>query len=171
MTDKTEPDAQSLTALLKEIRAAIPERYKHPTKLMPPVTTLDAVNRMVADLDKLRKARPMNRREVLLLASYCGDENPDCSDKVPCPDCLAMCNVYEVDFEGARYLRSLAPGRASVHAWKRDLIAILRPLAGKRPLSKSRFDALAKLAGATWLVGRRRGTMLHTGSPQGRSGR
>ena len=35
---------------------------------------------------------------VLLLASYCGEDNPLCSDALPCLDCLKMCNV--VTFEG-----------------------------------------------------------------------
>ncbi|MBU0792296.1 MAG: hypothetical protein KKC55_17815 [Gammaproteobacteria bacterium] len=30
---------------------------------------------------------------VLLLASYCGEDNSDCSDEHPCPECLKMCNV------------------------------------------------------------------------------
>ncbi len=38
-------------------------------------------------------------RRVLLLASYCGDDNPGCADSVPCRDCLGMCNI--VDMRGA----------------------------------------------------------------------
>lgn len=30
---------------------------------------------------------------VLILASYCGGDNPSCSEARPCNDCLAMCNV------------------------------------------------------------------------------
>jgi len=33
------------------------------------------------------------QHRVLLLASYCGDDNPECSDESPCVDCLKMCNV------------------------------------------------------------------------------
>ncbi|WP_099863839.1 hypothetical protein [Pararhizobium haloflavum] len=66
-----------------------------------------------------------------------------------------MSNVFEVEFEGATYKRLLAPGRPETDEWKGKLTALLMPLAGKRPLSKTRFDALAKLAGATWLIGGR----------------
>lgn len=30
---------------------------------------------------------------ILLLASYCGGENPECSDAHPCIDCLKMSNI------------------------------------------------------------------------------
>lgn len=30
---------------------------------------------------------------VLLLASYCGDDNPNCSEDFPCDDCLLMDNI------------------------------------------------------------------------------
>ena len=30
---------------------------------------------------------------VLILASYCGDDNPDCTEERPCDECLGMCNV------------------------------------------------------------------------------
>lgn len=40
-----------------------------------------------------------NRRmRVLLLASYCGDDDPRCTDSVPCRDCLGMCNI--IDMQG-----------------------------------------------------------------------
>ena len=42
------------------------------------------------DLSKPRK------RRVLLIASYCGEDNPDCTEDRPCNDCLRMCNVAEV---------------------------------------------------------------------------
>jgi hypothetical protein len=35
-------------------------------------------------------------RKVLLLASYCGDDDPTCTDDRPCVECLQMCNVFEV---------------------------------------------------------------------------
>lgn len=35
-------------------------------------------------------------RRVLLLASYCGDDDPACTDSVPCRDCLEMCNIVDV---------------------------------------------------------------------------
>lgn len=34
---------------------------------------------------------------MLLLASYCGGDNPSCTDERPCVDCLGMCNVFEVN--------------------------------------------------------------------------
>ncbi len=30
---------------------------------------------------------------LLLLTSYCGDDNDDCTDDFPCEECLPMCNV------------------------------------------------------------------------------
>lgn len=98
----------------------------------------------------------MAKCEVLLFCSYCGSDNPACSDQAPCADCLAMCNVYEVEIEGATYVRTLAPGRPEADAWQGKLTKLLTPLSGKRPLSRTRFDALAKLAGATWLIGQRK---------------
>ncbi|MDR6431245.1 putative ATP-dependent serine protease [Brucella pseudogrignonensis] len=97
----------------------------------------------------------MAKREVLFFCSYCGDDDPACTDQAPCADCLAMCNVYEVEFEGAVYKRELAPRRESATEWQQKLTRLLMPLSGKRPLSRSRFNALAKLAGATFLLGRR----------------
>jgi len=36
------------------------------------------------------------KRQVLLLASYCGNDNPNCSEERPCYECLQMCNIAEV---------------------------------------------------------------------------
>ena len=33
---------------------------------------------------------------VLLLASYCDDDDPACTDDLPCLDCLKMCNLVEM---------------------------------------------------------------------------
>jgi len=30
---------------------------------------------------------------MLLMASYCGGENPKCTDELPCEECLKMCNI------------------------------------------------------------------------------
>lgn len=30
---------------------------------------------------------------MLLMASYCGGENPKCTDELPCEDCLKMSNI------------------------------------------------------------------------------
>lgn len=53
-------------------------------------------------------------RRVLLLCSYCGEDNPECSDDSPCVECLQMCNVAEVDGEinvlgGLEYISSTRP--------------------------------------------------------------
>jgi hypothetical protein len=61
----------------------------------------------------MKKHGQMHRR-VLLLASYCGEDNPDCTASLPCQDCLAMCNVILVTDEepevlgGLEYLRECA---------------------------------------------------------------
>ena len=34
---------------------------------------------------------------VLLLTSYCGDDNSKCTDANPCEDCLNMCNIAFID--------------------------------------------------------------------------
>jgi hypothetical protein len=34
--------------------------------------------------------------KVLVLASYCGDDNKKCTDNNPCRECLNMCNVFHV---------------------------------------------------------------------------
>ena len=36
-------------------------------------------------------------RPVLLLASYCGDDNPNCTDTQPCDECLKMCNIAFIE--------------------------------------------------------------------------
>lgn len=46
----------------------------------------------------MASGEPRTRR-VLLLASYCGDDDPNCTESVPCRDCLGMCNI--VDMRGA----------------------------------------------------------------------
>lgn len=95
----------------------------------------------------------MAEREVLLFASYCGGDNPDCSDRSPCADCLAMSNVFKVNFDGAVYVRELAPGRPEAMAWQGQLSRLLMPISRmKAPrLSVARFNALCRLAGASFL--------------------
>lgn len=73
----------------------------------------------MTDLERI--ARP-----AVLLASYCGDDNPQCTKMRPCPDCLAMCNVYEV-MELGRYLREFgALASMPEIAAMREEIAMLR---------------------------------------------
>jgi hypothetical protein len=36
-------------------------------------------------------------RPVLLLASYCGDDTPNCTNTKPCDECLKMCNIAFVE--------------------------------------------------------------------------
>ena len=67
---------------------------------------------------------------------------------------LALCNVYEIDDTDAAYKRTLAPNRREADEWKAKLTELLVPLAGNRPFSKARFNKLARLAGAKWLVKR-----------------
>jgi len=54
---------------------------------------------------------------VLILASYCGDDNPACSEAFPCSDCLAMCNVANMTgtldvLGGFNFLRDTRDGAA-----------------------------------------------------------
>ena len=54
-------------------------------------------------------------RRVLLLTSYCGEDNADCMDDFPCDECLKMCNVVEIDPDraevmgGFEYLKEQTP--------------------------------------------------------------
>jgi len=40
----------------------------------------------------------------LLLCSYCGSNNNECSDKLPCPECLEMCNVAKIENGGIKVI-------------------------------------------------------------------
>lgn len=63
-----------------------------------------------------------NNREYLLLASYCGDDNPDCSEKRPCPRCLGMSNVFRMLPNGdMAFVRELSPD------WNTDLAYRIEP--------------------------------------------
>lgn len=35
--------------------------------------------------------------KVLLLASYCVEEDTNCTEELPCIECLKMCNVAEIE--------------------------------------------------------------------------
>lgn len=37
------------------------------------------------------------KRNILLLTSYCSDNETNCSNEKPCIDCLSMCNIFKVD--------------------------------------------------------------------------
>lgn len=39
---------------------------------------------------------------ILLLASYCGEEDSKCKDTNPCEDCLKMCNIAFVEKEAIK---------------------------------------------------------------------
>ena len=41
--------------------------------------------------------------KLLALASYCGDDNEDCSDAYPCRECLDMCNIFEINMSDTKY--------------------------------------------------------------------
>ena len=46
--------------------------------------------------DELHPGEPgydTRQRPVLILASYCAGDPPDCTDAAPCLECLKMCNV------------------------------------------------------------------------------
>lgn len=49
------------------------------------------------------------KREYLLLASYCGEDNDACTERRPCEDCLAMCNIFNSD---GGFIRVLSRARA-----------------------------------------------------------
>ena len=49
-------------------------------------------------------------QEFLLLASYCGNDNDACTERRPCADCLAMCNIFG---EGGEFLRELGVAKVS----------------------------------------------------------
>lgn len=61
-----------------------------PQDLLPALT---AAGYTIVRKDEVRDV-PM--REVLLFASYCGDDNTACSDVRPCPICLGMSNVVSI---------------------------------------------------------------------------
>jgi hypothetical protein len=43
-----------------------------------------------------------NRHAVLLMASYCHN-NPNCTDHLPCIECLKMCNVAIINLNSVNY--------------------------------------------------------------------
>lgn len=45
----------------------------------------------------------MFRSKILVLASYCGDDNEHCTDDNPCKECLDMCNVFEINLSDTKY--------------------------------------------------------------------
>jgi hypothetical protein len=64
-------------------------------------------------------------REFLLLASYCGDDTPGCSDERPCTECLAMCNIYDAD---GKYLRQLGSPVAPQAVPAEDVAGLIKRL-------------------------------------------
>lgn len=86
-------------------------------------TPLEVFDMMCA---RIKAATPPNPseplREYVLLASYCETDNEACSEKRPCSECLAMCNVFD---EGGKYLRELGPVAPTVS--KMERVASLRP--------------------------------------------
>jgi len=51
-------------------------------------------------------------REFLLLASYFGEDDVNCTDSKPCYDCLRMCNIFSED---GNYIGTLA-----INAYRRS---------------------------------------------------
>ncbi|MGR9413114.1 hypothetical protein [Rhizobium leguminosarum] len=87
----------------------------------------------------------------LLLASYCGGDNDNCSEQRPCQDCLAMCNIYD---ENGQYVSELGksltlkddPGNGEAER----LTRLARPIIGienRTPLEV--FDIMADRIRAT----------------------
>jgi len=51
---------------------------------------------------------------IIILASYCGEDNKNCSDDLPCRDCLGMSNIATITDDvgvdvlgGYEYIRGL----------------------------------------------------------------
>jgi len=68
------------------------------------------------DLLKNESDKPV--RKAILLASYCGDLDSECTEDFPCDDCLKMCNVIEIPentklnvLGGFEYLKELNKGK------------------------------------------------------------
>lgn len=60
--------------------------------------------------------------KVLVLASYCGAEDDnDCTDINPCPECLEMCNVFEADLSKAEYIAQFEDLKRSHGRYKQKL--------------------------------------------------
>lgn len=84
------------------------------------------------------------KTRVLLLNSYCGGE--DCSDEMPCYECLKMCNVAWAELEpahiigGLEYLHTSPDARPAIRdreiaQEQRVLTVAALPNAKKRPPS------------------------------------
>jgi hypothetical protein len=69
-----------------------------------PKDKIAAWNRRASSTDTEDGAELEAGHEYLLLASYCGNDNDDCSDSCPCSDCLAMCNIFDAN---GKFLREL----------------------------------------------------------------
>jgi hypothetical protein len=79
----------------------------------------------------------VEKREYLLLSSYCGEE-VGCTDARPCPDCLSMCNVFKMPSPiDPVYVRQLGeiPNDRVKHA-ARDAIALIDEINKRAPSRK-----------------------------------
>jgi len=52
-----------------------------------------------------------HKREFVLLASYCGGDDPLCTPQQPCHECLQMCNVFGPDGTYLRQFGANTPGQ------------------------------------------------------------
>lgn len=46
-------------------------------------------------------------RHLLLLTSYCGEDDEGCTDALPCYECLKMCNVLIASQEQVREMQNI----------------------------------------------------------------
>lgn len=99
----------------------VDERDRLRTRLEERDKLIDHIGAMIAKANASSPEHPTGSRRVLILASYCGGENPECSDDYPCLDCLKMCNVATATgvfriLGGLDYLRRTnAPDQQGVH--------------------------------------------------------
>lgn len=95
-TEQPAMSAEAASTLLERIDAAIKAFTSGRASMHVPPDPTD-VDLVLGECWKVIKemAAPIAQtaRKVLLLASYCGEDNNECSDDSPCPECLQMCNV------------------------------------------------------------------------------
>lgn len=80
-------NANVVRAIMRDVDALIAEKIKQTTPT----------------LERLSVTEP---HEFLLFCSYCDDDDPECSSKRPCNECLSMSNVFAED---GTYVREMGP--------------------------------------------------------------
>jgi hypothetical protein len=109
-------------------------------------------------------------REVLYFTSYCGGDNPDCSDKRPCPVCLGMSNVYSIPADlPATYVRQLAAEWNSADSAADHIADYLEGMAENARnhgyIDASSFHAAYEQALREAIVAIRSGAAIRKGTP------